>query len=351
MIARTAAERQAADVPRPRPGAWRRRLAEAVTDPAELLSLLELPASSVDGLLDGMRRAGRLFPLRVPRSFVARMRKGDPADPLLAQVLPVAAELDPVPGFTADPVGELAAAPVPGLLHKYQGRALLVATGACAVHCRYCFRRAFPYAEQGASAAGFEPALAYVAADPTIEEVILSGGDPLLLPDARLARLAEALAAIPHVVRLRVHTRTPIVLPDRVDDDLLAWLTGTRLAPVMVLHANHAREIDREVTAAMARLAEAGVPLLNQSVLLKGVNDSVEALADLSRALFEAGVMPYYLHLLDHVTGAAHFEVEEGEARRLAAALAARLPGYLVPRLVREVEGAAGKVGIGSWPG
>jgi EF-P beta-lysylation protein EpmB len=328
------------------PGAWRRSLAEAVTDPAELLALLELPTAEVEGLLEGARRAGRPFPLRVPRGFVARMRKGDPRDPLLAQVLPLGTELDPVLGFTADPLGELAAAPVPGLLHKYRGRVLLVATGACAVHCRYCFRRTFPYAEQGASAAGFEPALAYVGADPTIEEVILSGGDPLLLPDSRLARLAEELAAIPHVARLRVHTRTPIVLPDRVDDDLLAWLTGTRLGPVIVLHANHAREIDAEVAAAMARLREAGVPLLNQSVLLKGVNDSVEALADLSRALFAAGVLPYYLHLLDRVAGAAHFEVEEGEARRLAAALAARLPGYLVPRLVREVEGAPGKVPV-----
>lgn len=345
MIARTVDPTQAVERPRarPRPGEWRRTLAEAVTDPVELLALLELPPS----LLDGMRRAGRLFPLRVPRGFVARMRKGDPQDPLLAQVLPLEAELAEAPGFTADPLGELAVAAAPGVLHKYQGRALLIATGACAVHCRYCFRREFPYAEHGAASSQIEEALEYLAADLTIEEVILSGGDPLLLPDARLARLAEALAEIPHLRRLRVHTRTPIVLPDRVDDDLLAWLTGTRLSPVVVLHANHAREIDGEVAAAMARLKEAGVPLLNQSVLLKGVNDSVEALADLSRALFAAGVLPYYLHLLDRVTGAAHFEVEEAEARRLASALAARLPGYLVPRLVREVAGAPGKVGLG----
>ncbi len=344
MIARTAADPQVTS--RPVPGAWRRSLAQAVTDPAELLVLLELPSASADGLLDGMRRAGRLFPLRVPRSFVARMRKGDLRDPLLAQVLPLAAELEARPGFTADPLGELAWAAVPGVLHKYQGRALLVAAGACAVHCRYCFRREFPYAEQGASAAGFEQALAYLAADPTIEEVILSGGDPLLLPDARLARLAESLAEIPHLTRLRVHTRTPVVLPERVDDDLLAWLTGTRLAPVVVLHANHAREIDAEVAAAMARFKAAGVPLLNQAVLLRGVNDSVEALADLSRALFATGVLPYYLHLLDRVTGTAHFEVEEKEAVRLMAALTVRLPGYLVPRLVREVAGAPAKTPV-----
>lgn len=323
------------------PGAWRRELARAVTDPAELLRLLALP----EGLLADARLAGREFPLRVPRGFVARMRKGDPRDPLLLQVLPLAEELREAPGFVADPLAELQALSARGLLHKYEGRALLVATGACAVDCRYCFRRRFPYAEE-AGGGDFEAALAYLAGDSSIEEVILSGGDPLLLSDRVLGDLARRLAAIPQLRRLRVHSRTPVVLPERVDADLLAWLAGTRLSPVLVLHANHAREIDAGVAAAMAELRGAGVTLLNQSVLLRGVNDSVEALCDLSRALFEAGVLPYYLHLLDRVAGAAHFEVEEGEARRLVGEVAARLPGYLVPRLVREVPGAPAKVEV-----
>jgi EF-P beta-lysylation protein EpmB len=278
------------------------------------------------------------------------MRKGDPRDPLLRQVLPLGEELVAAPGFVADPLAELAALPARGLLHKYEGRVLLIATGACAVNCRYCFRRHFPYAEEAAGE-GFEEALAYVAGDPSIEEVILSGGDPLLLPDRTLSGLAESLAAIPHVARLRVHSRTPVVLPERVDAGLLAWLAGTRLAPVLVIHANHAREIDAAVAAAMAELRAAGVTLLNQSVLLEGVNDSVEALADLSRALFAAGVLPYYLHHLDRVAGAAHFEVGEERARRLVGEVAARLPGYLVPRLVREVPGAPAKAQVApSYP-
>ncbi len=338
MIPRTLPPRQT--------GGWRRSLAEAVTDPEELLALLGLAADPSAAAREVARALGQ-FPLRVPRGFVARMVPGDPADPLLRQVLPAARELEPAPGFTADPLGESRAAPAPGVLHKYRGRVLLLVTGACGVHCRYCFRRHFPYGESSLSAAGWERALAYIAADPTIKEVILSGGDPLTASDARLAELVRDLAAVPHLRRLRVHSRMPVVLPERVDDDLLAWLGGSRLQPVMVIHANHARELDPSVAAAMARLADAGVALLNQSVLLRGVNDRVEALADLSEALFDLGVLPYYLHLLDPVEGAAHFDVPEEEARRLIAALAARLPGYLVPRLVREVEGAGAKVGVG----
>jgi EF-P beta-lysylation protein EpmB len=212
------------------------------------------------------------------------------------------------------------------------------------VHCRYCFRRHFPYAEANAAADGGRAPLAAIAADTSVREVILSGGDPLTLADARLAALAAALAGIAHVERLRLHTRLPIVLPGRVTDELLAWLTGTRLAPVVVVHANHAAEIDDSVRAALARLRAAGVTVLNQSVLLRGVNDEVAVLAALSEALFAAGALPYYLHLLDRVQGAAHFEVEEAAAQRLMAGLNARLPGYLVPRLVREVPGAPGKV-------
>lgn len=342
MISRTLPALAARPLPSPGAPAWRRALAEAVRDPEELLALLRLDPA----LLPAVRRAAELFPLRVPRGYVARMRPGDPDDPLLLQVLPLGRELDEAAGFRADPVGDRAAAVAPGLLQKYRGRALLLVTAACAVHCRYCFRRELPYDELGAGPAGWDEALRRVATDPEIEEVILSGGDPLAVSDERLAELAAAIAAIPHVRRLRIHSRNPVVLPERVDDRLLAWLAGGRLRPVLVVHANHAREIDAAVGAAFARLREAGVTLLNQSVLLAGVNDSGAALAELSEALFEAGALPYYLHLLDRVRGAAHFEVSEARARRLLGRAAARLPGYLVPRLVREEPGAAAKVSV-----
>jgi EF-P beta-lysylation protein EpmB len=274
------------------------------------------------------------------------MRRRDPRDPLLRQVLPLGAELEAVAGFRDDPVGDRPASLGTGLLRKYHGRVLLIATGACAVHCRYCFRRHFPYGEENASADGFAPALERIAADPGIREVILSGGDPLTLSDRRLGELVRRLAAMPHLVRLRIHTRLPVVLPERVDDRLLEWLAGTRLAKIVVVHANHANEIDRPVREALARLRRAGASLLNQSVLLRGVNDDAGALADLSEALFAEGVLPYYLHLLDRVRGAAHFEVPEPEARGTYEALRARLPGYLLPRLVRELPGAPAKLPV-----
>lgn len=318
---------------------WQAELARAVTEPEELLGLLALGPE----WLPAARAAARLFPLRVPRGFVARMRPGDPHDPLLRQVLPLGEELVAAAGFGPDPVGDLAAMAVPGVLHKYRGRVLLTATGACAIHCRYCFRRHFPYSESNAAADHWRAALKYIAADDSIAEVILSGGDPLTLADAKLAEFAAALHAIPHVRRLRLHTRLPIVLPERVNQDLLAWLEKTRLKPVAVVHANHATEIDAAVRTALAALAGAGVHLLNQSVLLRGVNDNIESLSDLSEALFAAGVLPYYLHWLDRVQGAAHFEVDESRAHGLMQELNGRLPGYLVPRLVREIPGAPGK--------
>lgn len=319
--------------------AWQAELARAVTDPQELLALLDLD----EAWLGPAQAAARLFPLRVPRGFVAHMRRGDPHDPLLRQVLPLAGELEVVEGYGADPVGDCAALRAPGVLHKYPGRVLLTATGACAVHCRYCFRRHFPYSEANAAADHWQGALRYIADDASLREVILSGGDPLTLSDRRLAEFVQALAQIPHVERLRLHSRLPIVLPERVTPELQAWLSSSRLRTVVVVHANHAREIDLAVAAACARLADSGAMLLNQSVLLRGVNDQVDALAALSERLFEAGVLPYYLHQLDRAQGTAHFEVPDGAALALHAALAARLPGYLVPRLVREVAGAAGK--------
>jgi EF-P beta-lysylation protein EpmB len=321
---------------------WQRELADAVRDPGELCRLLAIDLP----LADEARRSAAGFPLLVPRAFVARMRKGDRHDPLLLQVLPVAAERQVAAGFSADPLAEAAALAAPGLVQKYAGRALVLATGACAINCRYCFRRDFPYAESGATRAGVEAAVDAVAADPTIHEVILSGGDPLLLDDERLGRLVERIEAIPHVRRLRIHSRLPIVLPARVTESLTAILAATRLATVVVVHANHPAELDAAVAAALARLAAARVILLNQAVLLAGVNDSVAVLATLSERLVEIGVLPYYLHLLDRVQGTAHFEVSEDAAKCLHEALRGRLPGYAVPRLAREVPGEPAKVWI-----
>ncbi len=325
---------------------WQRELAEAVTDARELLGILGLPAS----MAEAAERAGAAFGLRVTRSFVARMRRGDAHDPLLRQVLPLSEELIEVGGYTSDPLEEAAARRAPQLLHKYAGRALLIATEACAIHCRYCFRREFPYSLPDTTSRWGE-ALAVIAQDSSIREVILSGGDPLSLSDARLTQLTDALGKIPHLERLRVHTRQPIVLPSRVDEGLVEWLRTIRVPTVMVVHSNHPNEIDAEVRAACGRLRAAGVTLLNQSVLLRGVNDDVGTLERLSVALMDAGVLPYYLHLPDRVRGTAHFDVAERAAQQLIAELMGRLSGYLVPRLVREVPGASSKVPVASLPG
>lgn len=324
----------------PAPG-WQRLWRDAVRDPRELLDMLGL--ASLAARLPVAAGAAAAFPLRVPRGFVARMRRGDPHDPLLRQVLPLDDEDRPVPGFGLDAVGDAAATAGDGVIRKYRGRALLVATGSCAVHCRYCFRRHFPYAEQTAARDGWREALALIRDDPGIEEVILSGGDPLSLATAKLRELTDALAGIGHLRRLRIHTRLPVVLPERVDAGLVDWLRALPWPATVVVHANHANEFDAGVDDAMARLRAAGATLLNQAVLLRGVNDSIEALADLSERGHAAGVLPYYLHQLDRVAGAAHFEVDDARARALHAALAARLSGYLVPRLVREVAGDPGK--------
>lgn len=335
MIARTLASR-------PSRPTWQLALAGAVTSVGELLDLLELSPE----LLPGGIEASRGFPLLVPRGFVARMAKGDPDDPLLRQILPASAELQAHPRESRDPLREEECSPAPGVIEKYRGRALVVVTGACAIHCRYCFRRHFPYGEHVPRGGGWQPALERIASDPSIEEVILSGGDPLAVGDGRLAALARELDAIPHLQRLRVHTRLPVVLPERVDRSLLAWLGDSRLSKVVVIHANHSQEIGADVVAALRDLRGVGATLLNQSVLLRGVNDGAAALRELSEALFAAGVLPYYLHLLDPVQGAGHFDVPEEEGRRLMRVLAEELPGYLVPRLVREVPGAPAKVPV-----
>ena len=320
---------------------WRQALRSAIRDAHTLCARLELDPAAVN-LADG---AASQFPVFVPEEFLARMEPGNPADPLLRQVLPLAAEDQPWPGFGSDPLEEAAAAVVPGLLHKYHGRALLIVTGVCAVHCRYCFRRSFPYADQLAARNDFADALERLARDET-KEAILSGGDPLSLGNARLESLLVRLAALPALRRVRLHTRFPIVLPDRVDRGLVALLERARVDVVVVLHTNHPREIDDDVARALGALKSAGVTLLNQSVLLRGINDDAVTLAELSERLFDCGALPYYLHLLDPVAGAAHFDVDETRAEALYRELLARLPGYLVPRLVREVPGQASKTPI-----
>lgn len=317
---------------------WRALWREAVTDPRELLGLVGL-----GHLADRLPADDAGFAVRVPRGFVARMRQGDPGDPLLLQTLPQLAERDVVPGFAVDAVGDMAARSAQGVLHKYEGRALLIASGSCAINCRYCFRRHFPYGDEMAAAGQWRKALEHVRQDSSISELILSGGDPLSLATSKLEELTQGLAEIPHVTRLRIHTRLPVVLPERIDEAFGQWLAQLPLQKVVVLHANHANEFDTTVDAACARLRDAGATLLNQSVLLRGINDDADTLAALSERLFAAGVLPYYLHQLDRVQGAAHFEVDDARALSLMEAVRHRLPGYLVPKLVREIGGEPSK--------
>jgi EF-P beta-lysylation protein EpmB len=341
MIAAGPAARHTAAVPD-----WQQQLGQAVRDPVELLALLGLEPGQLSppATAESLRSAAAGFPLRVPHSFIERMRRGDPHDPLLRQVLALPVELDAVPGYVADPLEESAARGVPGLLQKYRGRALLVTTGACAVHCRYCFRRHYDYgADVDAEQPRWHAALEQIAADHSLDEVILSGGDPLSLGNARLGALLARLAELPHIRRIRLHTRTPIVLPARVDAGLLALLAPLRERLVVVVHANHPAEIDRKTALALRELGAHSSAMLNQSVLLAGVNADATILAKLSRRLFGAGVLPYYLHQLDRVAGAAHFAVDDGQALALEDQLRGMLPGYLVPRLVREIAGADGK--------
>jgi EF-P beta-lysylation protein EpmB len=321
-------------------GDWHQSLAAAIRDPDALIDRLGLPAE----FREPARRAAGLFPLMVPVSFLRRMKQGDPFDPLLRQVLPLDAEFANVSGFSADAVGDGDARRAPGLLHKYAGRALLIATGSCAVHCRYCFRRHYPYGDEPRRLEDWEPALQTIAGDASLEEVILSGGDPLMLTDTRLGELIARLADVPHVRRLRIHSRLPIVLPDRVTDSLLELLRRhPSLSPIMVVHANHPAEIDGECADSLAQLVCAGIPTLNQAVLLKGVNDTLDALRELSLRLVNLGVMPYYLHQLDRVRGTSHFSVDDDMAVALISNLRGQLPGYAVPRLVREIAGDVGK--------
>lgn len=318
---------------------WLSQLGDVITDPDELLRLLNVDAD--ENLLAG-RDAKRLFPLRVPRAFAARMKKGDPNDPLLRQVLTAQEEFVAAPGFSTDPLEEQHSV-VPGLLHKYRNRALLLVKGGCAVNCRYCFRRHFPYAENQGNKRNWQAALDYIAAHPELDEIIFSGGDPLMAKDSELSWLMDALEGIGHIKRLRIHSRLPIVIPDRITEALTERFSRSSLQILLVNHINHAQEIDDEFRGAMRKLKMAGVTLLNQSVLLRDINDNAQTLADLSNALFDAGVMPYYLHVLDKVQGAAHFLVSDDEARAIMRELLTLVSGYMVPKLAREIGGEPSK--------
>jgi EF-P beta-lysylation protein EpmB len=318
---------------------WQHALANAIKDPQQLLAQLNLSEqlTAIDAELI------KQFPLRVPQAYIDKMQIGNPKDPLLRQVFPLIDEAFNPDHFVSDPVGDALAISTPGVLQKYHGRALLLTTGACAIHCRYCFRRHFPYSDSNPLASQWQQTLTQLATDNSVNEVILSGGDPLALGDDKLSKLVNDIESIPHIKRLRIHTRLPVVLPERINTACLTWLQATRLQVVMVIHANHANELDATSANALQALANAGCQLLNQAVLLKGINDSEEALIALSERLFERNVMPYYLHLLDRVKGASHFEVSEQTGIDLINAIRKKLPGYLVPRLVREQQGEASK--------
>lgn len=319
---------------------WQHLLSESVTSPAELLRRLEIPQHP---WLSAAQQGHQLFSIRVPEPFLARMEKGNPADPLLRQVLPLAEETGHAAGFVSDPLEESGAMAATGLIRKYRSRALVIVTGQCAINCRYCFRRHFPYHEQRMDADDRQQVIDTLGASPEINEVIFSGGDPLAVSDRLLAQWANAVSGLPHIRRLRLHTRLPVVIPQRVTEELLAWLLATPLQVVIVLHVNHPAEIDTATRHALNKLREAGVTLLNQSVILRGVNDQVPVLEALSETLFDAGVLPYYLHAFDPVAGAQHYDVPDDEARKLVRELQVRLPGFLIPKLVREEPGKASK--------
>ncbi|WP_432455917.1 EF-P beta-lysylation protein EpmB [Agarivorans sp. QJM3NY_29] len=320
---------------------WQKELANAVTDPKQLLQYLDLDPENYQQHF----AARKLFPVRVPLNFVKRMQKGNPEDPLLRQVMPCSDEFLDSPGFSIDPLGEHQAA-LPGLLHKYTSRVLFIVRGGCAINCRYCFRRHFPYQDNSPNKAGWQQALEYIRQDSGINEVIFSGGDPLMANDHQLAWLIKQLEQIPHLKRLRIHSRLPVVIPSRITDELVTLLASSRLRCIVVSHINHPNELNQELSQAFLKLHDAGICLLNQAVLLNGVNNDAQVLSELSEALFAAHIMPYYLFLLDKVSGAAHFDVDQAQAIAIMQQLYQRLPGFLVPRLAREQAGKASKTPI-----
>ena len=320
---------------------WQKALARAIKTPEALAEHLGLALES----LPALKGAHGAFPIKVTDYWLRLIERGNPDDPLLRQILPDAAELIEVDGYIADPVDDDAAYRGNGVIQKYQGRALLITTGACAIHCRYCFRRHYPY-DENSSLKHLNDVINLLTNDASISEAILSGGDPLSLSDRRLSELFDKLESIPHIKRIRLHTRTPVVLPQRITNGLIERLSSSRKSICIVLHANHPNEITQELAAVLAPLKNSGISLLNQSVLLKGINDSSVILSELSEKLFSVGVLPYYCHLLDPVQGAAHFDVEKLAAEQIEAELKATLSGYLVPKFVREVPHASSKVAL-----
>ena len=318
---------------------WQQQLAHAVTSPETLLNTLGLESDEFGDFL----AANSQFPLKVPQAYLDKIKPYTPSDPLLLQIMTQSQETVDVAGYNTDPVGDINASQLPGLLHKYHGRVLLITTAACAVHCRYCFRRHFPYQQQTASRDDWQEAIKYIQQDNSIEEVILSGGDPLVLSDHKLETLIKQLEDIPHLSRLRIHSRLPVVLPDRITDELTEILSRSRFNVCLVIHANHANEITGSEIKVLRKLQKAGVQLLNQAVLLNKINNLKEDQIDLSNALYNAGVLPYYLHLLDPVSGSAHFEVQLQDAKKLISKMRTKLPGFLVPKLVREIAGENSK--------
>lgn len=320
---------------------WQKILAQGFSSAIELLDFLDLPRTLAE------LSAEQSFKTRVPRGFAERMERGNPQDPLLLQVLATGAETQVIEGYSTDPLHEAVVNPIPGLIHKYQSRVLLTLTGACAINCRYCFRRHFPYEDNNPGRGGWDAALNYIQNDSHINEVILSGGDPLLAKDAVLAELFEKLSQIPHIQTVRIHTRIPVVLPERIDEGLLACLANTRLNKVVVIHCNHPQELNQQTATAFQALRQAGCYLLNQSVFLTGINNGADVLVSLSEALFANGVLPYYLHVLDKVQGAAHFDASIDDVRVVFQEMQRQLPGYLVPRLTREEPGKSQKTLLG----
>ncbi|RTZ13866.1 EF-P beta-lysylation protein EpmB [Vibrio aquaticus] len=317
---------------------WLKQLANGISDPAKLLKELEIDPTPWQNGFD----ARKLFAQRVPQSFVDRMEKGNPFDPLLRQVLPLSEEFEIHEGYSNDPLEEQNNS-VPGLLHKYHNRALMIVKGGCAINCRYCFRRHFPYDDNKGSKTVWQQSLDYVQTHPEIDEIILSGGDPLMAKDSELTWLIDRIADIPHVKRLRIHSRLPVVIPARITNELVDVLDRTRLQAILVTHINHAQEINQELRESLTKLKSIGVTLLNQGVMLKGVNDSVDAQVALSQSLFDAGVLPYYLHVLDKVQGAAHFNISDQQAKQIMAGVMEKVSGYLVPKLTREIGGRTSK--------
>lgn len=329
-------------IPTCEPKSWQEELSNLITDPEELFALLRIDRRH----LPAAQKAHKLFPLRVTRSYAARIKPGDLNDPLLRQILPIDHESLEVAGFSDDPLQEAEANPCPGIVHKYSGRVLLISATQCAINCRYCFRRHFDYSANTLSKRQMTEALNYIRRDEKLEEVILSGGDPLASSDKQLSWLIDEIELIPHVERLRIHSRLPIVAPSRITPELVARLKVSHLNVILVIHSNHERELDDEVMESLTTLKEAGIMLLNQSVLLKGVNDDAHSLVSLSKRLFKAQVLPYYLHVLDKVQGAAHFYVDETRAKSIQKTLLSSLPGYLVPKLVREDPQATSKTPV-----